>query len=40
MTTPADHFTRLEKVAIILIAQGDERAREVLADLDLDTVDS
>ena len=40
MTTPADRFTRLEKVAVILIALGDERAREVLADLDLDTVDS
>ncbi len=40
MTTPADRFTRLEKVAVILIALGDERVRAVLGDLDLDTVDS
>ena len=39
MTTPADRFTRLEKVAVFLIALGDKRAREVLADLDLDTVE-
>ena len=39
MTSPADRFTRLEKVAVFLIALGEERAREVLADLDLDTVE-
>ncbi|MEC7843292.1 MAG: hypothetical protein VX911_10425 [Candidatus Latescibacterota bacterium] len=40
MTTPADRFTRLEKVAVILIALGYARVRAVLGDLDLDTVGS
>ena len=39
MTSPADRFTRLEKVAVFLITLGEERAREILADLDLDTVE-
>ena len=39
MTTPADRFTRLEKVGVFLIALGEERAREILADLELDTVE-
>ena len=36
---PADHFSRLEKVAIFLIALGEERTREILDDVDLDTVE-
>jgi len=39
MTTPADRFTRLEKVGVFLSALGEERAREILANLDLDTVE-
>ena len=36
---PADRFTRMEKIAIFLIALGDERAREIINDLDLNTVE-
>ena len=39
MASPADRFTRLEKVAIFLIALGEERTREILADVDLHTVE-
>ncbi|MFH1567147.1 MAG: hypothetical protein ABIL09_04045 [Gemmatimonadota bacterium] len=39
MGSPADRFTRLQKVAVFLIALGQERTREILADVDLDTVE-
>ncbi len=35
----SDRFTRLEKVAVFLIALGEERTREILADVDLDTIE-
>ena len=34
MSAPADRFSRLEKVAIFLIALGEERTREILDDVD------
>lgn len=34
-----DRFTKMQKVAIFLIALGEERTREILADVDLDTVE-
>ena len=36
---PADRFTRMEKIAVFLIALGGERAREIINDLDLTTVE-
>lgn len=39
MPSPADRFTRLEKIAVFLIAMGEERAREILADFDLATIE-
>ena len=39
MPIPLDRFTRLEKVAVFLIALGEERTREILADVDLDTIE-
>jgi len=39
MPSPADRFTRMQKLAIFLIALGQERTREVLEDVDLDTVE-
>lgn len=39
MSSSADRFTRLEKVAVFLIALGEERTREILADVDLETVE-
>lgn len=39
MSSPADRFTRLQKVAIFLIALGQERARQCLADVDLATLE-
>ncbi len=39
MTAPAHNFTRLQKMAIFLIALGKEKAREILADVDLETVE-
>ena len=36
---PLDRFTRLDKVAVFLIALGQERTREILADVDLDTIE-
>lgn len=39
MASAADRFSRLEKVAIFLIALGQERARQILADVDLDTLE-
>ena len=34
-----DRFTKMQKVAIFLIALGEERTREILTDVDLDTVE-
>lgn len=39
MPSAADRFTRLEKVAIFLIMLGEERTREILSDVALDTVE-
>ena len=39
MASPADRFTRMEKLAIFLIALGQERTREVLKDVDLNTIE-
>ena len=39
MPSAADRFTRLEKVAIFLIMLGEERTREILSDVDLNTVE-
>ncbi len=39
MPSPADRFTRLEKIAVFLIAMGEERARDILADFDLATIE-
>lgn len=39
MPTPADHFTQLQKVAIFLIALGEERARQLLATMELPTIE-
>ena len=39
MPIPLDRFTRLEKVAVFLIALGEERTREILAGVDLDTIE-
>lgn len=39
MPSPADRFSRLQKVAIFLIAIGEQRAREVLAGVDLGTIE-
>lgn len=38
MASAADRFSRLEKLAIFLIALGQERTREILADVDVDTL--
>lgn len=37
--SPLYRFTRLEKVAVFLIALGEDRTREILADVDLDTIE-
>ena len=39
MASPAHDFTRLQKMAIFLVALGTEKAREILADVDLETVE-
>ena len=39
MPSAADRFTRLEKVAVFMITLGEERAREILTDIDLETVE-
>ena len=39
MPSAADRFTRLEKIAIFLIMLGEERTREILSDVDLETVE-
>ncbi|MDA0333712.1 MAG: hypothetical protein O2782_00940 [bacterium] len=38
MASATDRFSRLEKLAIFLIALGQERTREILADVDVDTL--
>ena len=40
MASPTDRFTRLQKIAIFLIVMGEDKAREILVDLDLDTIES
>jgi flagellar motor switch protein FliG len=40
MASPTDRFTRLQKIAIFLIVMGEDKAREILGDLDLDTIES
>ena len=35
-----DHFTRLQKIAIFLIVMGTDKAREILGDLSLETIES
>ena len=39
MPSPADRFTQLEKIAIFLIAIGEQKARALLAKLDLETLE-
>ena len=39
MASPADRFTSLEKIAVFLIAMGEARSREILADFDLATIE-
>ncbi|MBI2504616.1 MAG: hypothetical protein HYW07_15460 [Candidatus Latescibacteria bacterium] len=39
MPSPADRFTQLQKVAIFLIALGEERARLLLASMELPTIE-
>jgi hypothetical protein len=38
MPSAANRFSRLEKLAIFLIALGEDRTREILADVDVDTL--
>jgi flagellar motor switch protein FliG len=38
MASAADRFSKLEKLAILLIALGEERTREILADVDVNTL--
>ncbi len=38
MASAADRFSKLEKLSIFLIALGQERTREILADVDVDTL--
>ncbi len=40
MASPSDRFSRLEKVAVFLIVLGPEKAREILADVDLEMVEA
>ena len=40
MASPIDRFTRLQKIAIFLIAMGPEKSREILGDFDLETIES
>ena len=39
MASPADRFTRMQKIAIFLIAVGEEKTRQILTDLDIDTIE-
>ncbi|MEE3232712.1 MAG: hypothetical protein VX294_00970 [Candidatus Latescibacterota bacterium] len=38
MSSTSGRFTRLEKICVFLIAMGKERAREILAEMDVDTI--
>ena len=40
MPTPTNRLTRLQKIAIFLIVMGEDKAREILGDLDLETIES
>ena len=40
MASPTARFPRLQKIAIFLIVMGEDKAREILGDLDLDTIES
>jgi len=39
MASPADRFTRLQKIGIFLVVMGEEKARQILAGLDVDTIE-
>jgi hypothetical protein len=39
MPSPSDRFTQIEKVAIFLIAIGQDKTRQALADLDFGTIE-
>ena len=38
MSSTSNRFTRLEKICVFLIAMGKDRAREILADMDIDLI--
>tara|TARA_B100000902_G_C27244865_1_gene882053 strand:- start:845 stop:1327 length:483 start_codon:yes stop_codon:yes gene_type:complete len=38
MSSASSRFTRLEKICVFLLAMGKERSREILADMDLNTI--
>ena len=40
MPTPTNRLTRLQKIAIFLVVMGEDKAREILGDLDLETIES
>jgi len=40
MASLSDRFSRLEKVAVFLIVLGPDKARQILADVDLETVEA
>ena len=40
MPTPTNRLTRLQKIAIFLIVMGEDKARGILGDLDLETIES
>ena len=40
MASPTNRFTRLQKIAIFLIVMGEDKAREILSELDLETIES
>jgi flagellar motor switch protein FliG len=40
MPSANERFTRLQKIAIFLIVMGQDKAREILSDLSLETIES
>ena len=38
MSSSSSRFTRLEKICVFLLVMGKERSREILADMDLNTI--
>jgi len=40
MPSANERFTRLQKIAIFLIVMGQDKAREILSDLNLETIES